>query len=441
MFGRAARSTSDKLGPGKARPPAWAVFGLSLLVLALHLAFIAHLTGGLEWPSALPLAFRVKPVETRWTDPAPPPAAQVAQVKPSQARTRIATETTSVADPEPRKPNQAQAKPDTALDIAAVGGTQRPLPPQDQPLPQTEESSSSAPENLSNSTPAPSMPDVPIAEPERPSVAEPLPAPNTVPVQETLPKPTLPAPTTAAGVPETANNPSAQALPATANMPGIPMGALPPSVLLSYNLTGQNKGINYFATGELQWQHNENAYVLGLSVRAFLLGSRQWKSQGAITPLGLAPQRFSDIGRNERATHFDRVNNKVVFSNNAPTVPLEPGAQDQISLYVQLAAAMAATTPGFRPGTRLQIQTATTRDASPWMLTLDKFETLVLEGHELETTKWVCQPKNRFDATVSFWVSPKHAWMPVRIRITQVNGNFIDLALKEQQTLPALASK
>jgi len=224
-------------------------------------------------------------------------------------------------------------------------------------------------------------------------------------------------------------------------LPPIPLGALPPSVLLRYKLTGQEKGLNYFANGELRWQHNEAAYTLGLSVKAFLVGSRHWRSVGEITPAGLAPQRFSDSWRNERAAHFDRVNQRMVFSNNAPTAPLEAGAQDQISLYVQLAAAMAGAPQRFEPGTRLQIQTATVKDALPWLLTLGANETLQWNGLSVSTAKWVCQPRNRFDATVEFWVSAQHAWMPVRIRITQVNGNYIDLMLSGQEALPPLPAQ
>ena len=225
---------------------------------------------------------------------------------------------------------------------------------------------------------------------------------------------------------------------ASVSLPPIPLGALPPPVLLSYRLTGQDKGLTYHASGELKWQHNETAYALGLSVKAFLVGTRQWRSQGEITSAGLAPTRFSDSWRNERAAHFDRVQNRVVFSNNAPVAALEAGAQDQISLYVQLAAAMAGEPQRFQPGTRLQLQTATIRDALPWLLTLGPPETLQLNGQAVSTLKWVCQPRNRFDATVEFWVSAKHAWMPVRIRITQVSGSFIDLLLRSQEALPPL---
>ena len=225
---------------------------------------------------------------------------------------------------------------------------------------------------------------------------------------------------------------------ATMALPDLALASLPPSALLSYRLNGREKGIHYQASGELRWQHNANAYALNLSVKAFLLGSRQWRSVGQINATGLAPTRFSDSWRSERAAHFDRTQNRIVFSSNAPVAPLQAGAQDQISLYAQVAALMAHEGGRLPPGTRLQVQTATVRDALPWMLTLEQAETLQLDGRPLTATKWVCLPRNRFDAKVEFWVAAAHDWLPVRIRITQVSGNFIDLVLTAREALPEL---
>ena len=225
---------------------------------------------------------------------------------------------------------------------------------------------------------------------------------------------------------------------ATMSLPPLGVAALPASALLSYRLSGQEKGIPYQATGELRWQRNAGAYAMGLSVRAFLLGTRLWRSQGLITAQGLAPARFSDSWRSERATHFDGEQNRIVFSSNAPSAPLQPGAQDQISLYPQMAALMAQEGGRLQPGARLQVQTATVRDALPWLLTLEQEETLQVDGQNLRATKWVCQPRNRFDAKVEFWVAAQHDWLPVRIRITQVSGSFIDLLLTGRVGLPDL---
>lgn len=222
------------------------------------------------------------------------------------------------------------------------------------------------------------------------------------------------------------------------SLPPLGVAALPASALLSYRLSGQEKGIPYQATGELRWQRNAGAYAMGLSVRAFLLGTRLWRSQGLITAQGLAPVRFSDSWRSERATHFDGEQNRIVFSSNAPVAALQAGAQDQISLYAQVAALMAQEGGRLTPGTRLQVQTATVRDALPWLLTLEHTETLQLEGQSLPATKWVCLPRNRFDAKVEFWVAAAHDWLPVRIRITQVSGSYIDLVLTAREALPEL---
>lgn len=244
----------------------------------------------------------------------------------------------------------------------------------------------------------------------------------------------------AAPAPQAVSATAPSTTPDAAGTPWPPLspGALPPSRLLSYQLTGMDKGLTYHASGELRWQHNETDYELTLAVRAFLIGRRQWRSVGRIDATGLAPLRFSDSWRNERAAHFDRERQRIVFSSNSTPAVLEAGAQDQISLYVQLAAAMASQHARFAPGTRLQVQTATVRDAQPWSLVLEGDETLMLEGQSLPVLKWTCQPRNRFEARVEFWVAAQEAWLPLRIRITQAQGSFIDLAFRSAEPLPPL---
>ena len=277
--------------------------------------------------------------------------------------------------------------------------------------------------------PTPPMPEEAAAPPHN-AASEPVPvASESLQVAAVSADPPMAAVSTAASVPVPARD---------AAWPLISLGALPISQVLNYQLSGMDKGLHYHASGELRWQHNDTAYDLSLSVRAFLLGRRQWRSVGQIDATGLAPRRFSDSWRNERAAHFDREQQRVVFSSNSTPAPLQPGAQDQVSLYVQLAAAMAGEPERFAPGTRLQVQTATVRDALPWSLVLESNETLVLDGQKLQTARWVCQPRNQFEARVEFWVAASQAWMPVRIRITQASGSYIDLLWRSTEPLPPL---
>ncbi|MGV0959193.1 MAG: DUF3108 domain-containing protein [Limnohabitans sp.] len=366
-------------GSASGRPTRRTLAWLVGIVGVVHVAVLLGLSGGLDFQLPQRQAASVSPLQTRMIA-APAPTIAVPAPAPKPPRTRIARETA------PASPAAISAPPEAAPEVMLA-----PTAP----------------------TPTPSTAETPVvtatAEPEPPA-----------PPAETPPAPATPA------------------IPAGESLPDMALGALPPSSLLSYRLNGQEKGINYYASGELNWQHNDLAYAMTLSVKAFLVGSRHWRSVGAITTAGLAPRRFSDSWRGERASHFDREKNRIVFSSNAPEAPLLAGAQDQISLYVQLAAAMAGSPGRFVPGTRLQIQTITLRDALPWTLTLEQNETLSVNEQALATTKWVCQPRNRFDSKVEFWVAEKHHWLPVRIRITQVSGSFIDLNLRAHEPLPEL---
>jgi hypothetical protein len=316
--------------------------------------------------------------------------------------------------------------------VSAVQVRVVPPPPQAQPAPRR---------SVVRKAPAPAAPPETLTEPQGPSpvqtAAEPEASAPVAQASQTAVSAAAEVPSAAASTP--APTPAPVVSEASPPLPLISLGALPPSRVLSYQLTGMDKGLTYYANGELRWQHNDTAYELTLSVRAFLIGSRQWRSVGQIDATGLAPRRFSDSWRNERAAHFDREQQRVVFSSNSTPAPLQPGAQDQVSLYVQLAAAMAGEPERFAPGTRLQVQTVTVRDAVPWSLVLQGAERMDLDGQSRQVSHWVCQPRNQYDAKVEFWVAAEQAWLPVRIRITQASGSYIDLLWRGTEPLPPLA--
>jgi hypothetical protein len=352
---------------------------------------------------------------------------------PPETATTTETATASVTAPSIEQSTEASKEPsnETAPTVLEAN-TDAAVPPPEAVTPNssvTGQALAAQPRTEPNSAETPATAP-PSDQPPSTALASPPAAAQAPPAPASEPKP-LPSPK-----PATPDRIAS----ATLNLPTLDLASLPASALLSYRLTGQEKGLTYQATGELRWQRNASAYAMSLSVRAFLLGSRHWRSIGQIGPAGLSPTRFSDSWRSERAAHFDRPNQRIVFSNNAPSVALQAGAQDQVSLYVQLAAAMAQADERMPSGTRLQIQTATVRDALPWLLTLEKLEPVVIDGQSLPAVKWVCQPRNRFDAQVEIWVSAAHDWLPARIRITQVNGSFIDLQLTGREPLAELAA-
>jgi hypothetical protein len=205
-----------------------------------------------------------------------------------------------------------------------------------------------------------------------------------------------------------------------------PSFAIPGSMRLKYNITGEVKKFGYSARAELLWLHDGNSYDARLEVSAFLLGSRVQTSTGRITAQGLAPTRFGDKTRSELAAHFERDKGKISFSANTPDAPLLDGAQDRLSVFIQLGAMIAGDPFKFPPATTIALPTVGARDAATWVFVIDGEENLDLPGGTQTTLKLTRQPGLDYDQKVELWLAPALAYLPVRIRLTQSGGDFID---------------
>ena len=204
---------------------------------------------------------------------------------------------------------------------------------------------------------------------------------------------------------------------------------------LNYGIQGEVKGLSYQASGELLWAHDGRDYEARLEVSAFLLGSRVQGSRGRITPEGLQPQRFSDRSRRERTTEFDHALGQVRFSEGAPTVPLTPGMQDQLSVFMQLASLLASQADSYPPGTELTLQVADYRKAESWRFVVNEEETLRLPGGEVVTRKIsrIVNP-GADELRVELWLAPSLGWLPARLRVSQPSGDYIDQRWRSSET-------
>lgn len=201
---------------------------------------------------------------------------------------------------------------------------------------------------------------------------------------------------------------------------------IPPSVRLHYEVTAHTRGLMWQASSELDWRHDGSSYEAKLEVRSPLLPARTQRSTGKITAEGLAPVRFSDKGRSEEAAHFEREKGKVSFSSNRPDAPLLAGAQDRLSVMLQLGAMIAGAPAKFRPPATIAIQTASTRDAEPWQFTVEGEEQLQLPGGTIKALKLIRNARKEFDQKIELWLGPSLDYAPVRLRLTQPNGDWVD---------------
>lgn len=260
---------------------------------------------------------------------------------------------------------------------------------------------------------------------------EPMSALPASPASDVLPDVAAPPP-----VAETLAQPDELAsAPRPPREPALKVNAisLPASVRMQYQVEA-NK-FPFSARAELVWKQDGTGYDARLELSAFGL-TRLQTSRGQVTGEGLAPTRFSDKYRSEVAAHFNREQGKVTFSANTPEVPLLSGAQDRLSVLLQLAAMIAGDPAHFPSATTVTLQVVGPRAADLWLFTVGEEETLVLPGGEQRTLKLVRNPREAYDQKVELWLGVNLGYLPVRIKITESNGDFIDQKLVGLEAKP-----
>jgi hypothetical protein len=202
--------------------------------------------------------------------------------------------------------------------------------------------------------------------------------------------------------------------------------SLPGTAVLRYRVNAQVRGQSRQGEAHLLWRHDGERYEVRLETSAGAQPPRVQHSVGQVTGQGLAPLRFSDKSRAEQATHFQRESQRVIFSNNRPAAALQAGAQDRLSVLFQLAAMLAGEPHRYPPGTAIAIQTASTSEAEPSLFTVQAEDRLDLPGGTLMTIKLDRAPRHGYDQRMELWLAPGLDYVPVRLRLTQPNGDWVD---------------
>lgn len=394
------------------RPRTWVL--LSLLVLLGHAALLAPAKQWLRaGPAVLTGPGQAAPGSASWT-----------------WRTAVAATPPQGADA-PSQPHVTPAAPATAAPVnaASVKAVQATTTPA-QPMPRHRHRTTAlAASELARPDTAPAA--TPI---ERVAVAVAAHAPPSPPAdagEPPLPPPATAAPSAAGGAsaaPPTAPAPPAKALAAT-------VSRLPPSARLRYNVQGEARHIPYSAQAELLWQHDLSSYTARLTLSALLL-TRTQTSVGQLSALGLEPLRFGDKLRTEVAAHFERDKGRVIFSANTPDALLQPGAQDRLSVLLQLGALLGSAAPPLEAGARLSLQTVGPRDADDWHFLVGSQESLSLPQGPHTAVKLSKQAQRDYDLQVDVWLAQDLHWLPVQLRMTQANGDMVLLQLQAVDRLP-----
>jgi len=199
----------------------------------------------------------------------------------------------------------------------------------------------------------------------------------------------------------------------------------------AYDVAGQAKGLNYRAIATMTWQQDGQRYDAQLELKALFVGSRTQHSQGRLGPDGLEPLRFTDKARKERVLEFDWAAGQL-HSPGAAATALQAGAQDRLSLFLQLGRQMALLPSPPAIGHGWTVPVASPGEVEPWTFTYAGAESLVLPAGTLTAWKLERAPRHAHDQRVELWLAPELDFLPARIRLVQANGDSVDQQLSQR---------
>jgi hypothetical protein len=257
--------------------------------------------------------------------------------------------------------------------------------------------------------------------------------------------PQLPTPTASGTAPEITQNMASDEAPAPAGpTPAVvpveppepaPRFAFPPPVLLNYDVFGETDGQKNVVGATIVWKHDDAHYDSSLLITKFGFRLRQWTSKGALTATGLTPVRFGEKGfhSSEVAAHFVWDESKVIFSANTPQTALTPGAQDHLSVFLQLASLWAGDPGRYAADSAIAFQSVGPRQSEMWTFLVSPEETITVPGGRLQAIKLTREADGDYSTKAEVWLASKLAYLPARIRLSEANGNVLDMVWASSQ--------
>ncbi len=205
---------------------------------------------------------------------------------------------------------------------------------------------------------------------------------------------------------------------------------IPNSVKLKYEVVGISSGNKYKASSELDWRHNGESYEAVVRTKNALSGVQTMASTGRVSAEGLVPQRFLDKEA-KQSILFEAEKGKISISSKFFDAAWQKGAQDQISALLQIGSILAGEPQKWRPGATMPIYRADAAGIDTLIFVVETEERLLLPFGQLQTLKVVRHALSDSWPKIEVWYGSSMGYLPVRIRVTQQNGDVLEQSLSE----------
>jgi len=209
---------------------------------------------------------------------------------------------------------------------------------------------------------------------------------------------------------------------------------LPPPMELNYAIRANIRGLTLDGQGTIQWTRNRDAYKLFFETRAAPVGALLAESsEGTIDKYGFAPDIFTLKRFRKEAVSivFDRQAGQVQFVGDVPPHQLQGGEQDRLSVLWQLLSVARTTPARFKPGSTWTFPVLGQRNSEVWSfqaLETQRIRTPLGEYNVLHVARMV--PENSGAQYMDIWLAPSLEWFPVKLRISEKNGDYIEQSIE-----------
>ena len=204
------------------------------------------------------------------------------------------------------------------------------------------------------------------------------------------------------------------------------LASWPSDTRLTYKLGGNYRG-ELHGSARVLWQREGTRYHTAVEMSAGLLASLSFTSQGDITEGGLKPEVYEENVRGRR--RGVRIGEDVRL-NNGDRIARPEAVQDTASQFVELGHRFSTGQVKLVPGAQVNFSMARPGGIDEWTYDVIGEETLHLPRlGPVPTLHLKPRPlsKPRGPISAEIWYAPSLQYLPVRIRITQGNDNYIDL--------------
>ncbi|NMM28629.1 MAG: DUF3108 domain-containing protein [Glaciimonas sp.] len=205
----------------------------------------------------------------------------------------------------------------------------------------------------------------------------------------------------------------------------------PPPVLMKYEVQSKKEGKAVYGSGKIAWNTDGHVYTVNGEASVLFFTVLEFRSEGAIDSFGVSPQLYSEkrFRKSATNTHFQREPKIISFSASTLTYPRQGGEQDRASIVWQLAALGRGDSSRFVPDVQIEVMVAGVRDAETWPIRVIGLEQIQIPAGQMEAWHLVRQPRpGSFDQKIDIWLAPQKQWYPVRLRYTENNGDYLDMA-------------